>query len=434
MNRKRTILLTTAVLALALGSVAPAALAGKPVVHGIVSQGYLKSSEYNFLNQSKDGSFQFNEVMLNVSAKVTPQLRVGAQLMARNLGVAGNEDFVLDWAFGDYRVNDYLGIRVGKVKTPYGFYNKTRDVDMVRNSILLPQAIYTESLRDVVNGFEGFSVYGNLNIGSSASFEYEAFLGTVDTDRAGFARTLTWTRFNRNITERFFGTATLFPTYDDREEVKDFRGFAGIINTPLEGLRVGGTILATEVTYDCLVTAPDPIGSFTPTTTIDIHSIYVLSAEYTRDRMMLAAEYMRADVDLMTKDEDLMIPYNHPVFGPIEVPFDFASEDLRGGWYLQGTYQATDRVQLGGYYSKYYPNYTKREAVADEFDFYQDDIAFTVRYDINDYWLIKAELHLMKGVGNTEWILNNVYSNAEAATAFPEESWNMFGIKSTFFF
>ena len=415
MNRKRTIVLMVAVVAVALGSLVPAALAGKPVVHGIVSQGYLKSSEYNYLNNSKDGSFQFNEVMLNVSTYVTPKLRVGAQVMARNLANNGNENVVLDWAFGDYRVSDNFGIRVGKVKTPHGLYNQTRDVDMVRNSILLPQSVYAEIYRDVMNGFEGASVYGSFSFGSSRGLDYEFFGGTVDTDRTGFNKNLVWYDFANAI----FGAP--LPTYFENEEATKLWGGALRYATPLEGLRVGASAFTTEIVYNGLVTAP--YGNFSPTVTTDVEHVYVLSAEYTRDQWLAAFEFTRTMANLMA--EDVYVPTGltdpYPAFAYI----DAEAYDHRGGWYGLLNYQASDKVQIGGYYSKYYPDYGIRDA--EGFGHYMNDIAFTVRYDINDYWLVKLEGHLMKGVGGVNGALNT-------DSTFEEENWNLFGVKSTFFF
>ncbi len=416
MNRKRTILLMIAVVAMALGSLAPVALAGKPVVHGIVSQGYLKSSEYNYLNNSKDGSFQFNEVMLNVSTYVTPKLRVGAQVMARNLGNSGNEDVVLDWAFGDYRVSDNFGIRVGKVKMPHGLYNQTRDVDMVRNAILLPQAVYPEIYRDVMNGFEGASLYGSFSFGESRGLEYEVYGGTVDTDRTGFNKFLVWYDYQMAA----FGAP--MPSYFESEEVSKLWGGALRYATPLEGLRVGASGFTIKNEYDGLVTAP--YGTFRPHVTTDVESIFVLSAEYTRDRWLAAFELTRTMADLTA--EDVLVPTGlpdpAPPYGTVDLP---TQSDHRGGWYGMLNYQASDKVQVGGYYSKYYPDYGVREG--DGFDYYMNDVAFTVRYDINDYWLVKLEGHLMKGVGG-------VSGAANVGSAFDEESWNLFGVKSTFFF
>jgi hypothetical protein len=410
----KKLVLLMALTALTVSLMASAAWAGKPVVHGIVSQGYLKSSEYNYLIPSEQGSFAFNEVLLNVSATVSGNLRVGAQMMARNYGSQGNEDMVLDWAFGDYRFSDAFGVRIGKVKTPYGLYNQTRDVDMVRTAILLPQSVYTERYRDVMNGFEGIGIYGNLSVGSS-SVEYEGILGTVDMERTSFFENLI---LNPAFTQ-IYGSP--LPTFDFRTEAKSVYGGALRWNTPLEGLRVGGTVMAAEMDGSGLQVAP--FGAFRPDVSLKVNTWYVLSAEYTRDALMLAFEFNRLDADILLSG--VTVPTGMAPPAPATVEIEVEDGDKRGGWYGMGTYQVSDKVQLGGYYAKYYPDYNVREG--EGFDYYQNDLALTLRYDVTDYWLFKLEGHFMSGTGD-------VQTGDNPGVDRTEENWNLFGVKSTFYF
>ena len=108
-------------------------------VHGFVSQGYLRSTDNNYLAKTEDGTTEFNDVAINVSTTLTDKLRVGCQFLARDLGDAGNNKVVLDWGYGDYHFRDEIGIRIGKVKRPMGFYNEGRDVDILRTWVLLPR-------------------------------------------------------------------------------------------------------------------------------------------------------------------------------------------------------------------------------------------------------------------------------------------------------
>ena len=57
-----------------------------------------------------------------------PKLRVGVQARYFLLGDFGNT-VSLDWANADYKVNEKLGVRFGKVKTPEGMFNMTQDID-----------------------------------------------------------------------------------------------------------------------------------------------------------------------------------------------------------------------------------------------------------------------------------------------------------------
>ena len=83
MLRKLLVLL---VLGISLPSLTFALNVQKLDINGFVSQGYLKSSDNNFLSESKDGTFQFNEAGLTVAAQVSDDLRIGAQLLAPRFG------------------------------------------------------------------------------------------------------------------------------------------------------------------------------------------------------------------------------------------------------------------------------------------------------------------------------------------------------------
>lgn len=407
--------ITFILLVLALSLMTTAALAGKPVVHGIVSQGYLNSTEYNYLMPSEGGSFAFNEMMLNVSAAVTDNIRVGAQIMARNLGSDGNENVVLDWAYGDYRYSDELGLRIGKVKTPFGLYNQTRDVDMVRNSILLPQSVYTEGFRDVMNAFEGASIYGTISMGENASVEYDAFVGTIDLDRTQFPVP---TLLQPTLAPYHGG---FLPNEGWRAEVETTYGGAIRVNTPLEGFRLGASLFHAKM--EGKGTFSGGLGPFNPTLKMNADKWYVFSAEYTTERMVLAFEYNRAFVDMEVLD--VLVPTGMPDPYPATTIIDMKVRDTRGGYYGQATYQVNDWMQLGSYYSMYYPEYHVRDG--EGHGYYQQDVALSVRFDLADNWLLKLEGHAMSGTGN-------IYEFMNEGSTFEEENWAMFGAKSTFYF
>jgi hypothetical protein len=59
-------------------------------VHAFVSQGFLKSTDNDFLADSSRGSFEFFEAGLNVSRAMSDQLRLGMQLFSRDLGPNGD--------------------------------------------------------------------------------------------------------------------------------------------------------------------------------------------------------------------------------------------------------------------------------------------------------------------------------------------------------
>ena len=393
-----------------LVTVAGVAGAGDVDIHGTVSQGFLKSSDYNYLTpNTKDGTFSFNEAIVNVSTRVDDKTRIGVQFLGRDLGGEGNNVFLLDWAFGDYRWKDQLGFRVGKVKTPLGFYNKTRDVDAVRTSVLLPQSVYTEGYRTVSTAFEGASAYGNLAVGSASSLDYEVFGGTIEMNSTDFLLS--------TVQSAIAGP----PVLSYAVEAKYMYGGQLIWNTPVAGLRAGGSFLGLELNgrteFAGITAAPWAVDM-----NLQVKSIYVLSAEYLWNDLTLAGEYTRWNVDYSLNN----VPFAHPQLGLIGI--DVPQHDDRGGWYLQGAYRVSPKLEFGTYYSTFYPDWNDRDgtAASPTYRAWQKDLALTARCDVTDNWILKAEMHLISGVGDVE-----IDDNPDG---FGTENWNMFAAKSTFYF
>src|SRR5690349_9061198 len=128
---------TAATLALALVPATAGAAEGdaepsvSPVqVHGFASQGFILTTHNEYLvYKSTHGSFQFSEVGLNATINVTETLRLGAQLFAQDFGHSGNYDVKADWFYLDYHWQDWLGVRFGRLKIPFGLSNEIQDVD-----------------------------------------------------------------------------------------------------------------------------------------------------------------------------------------------------------------------------------------------------------------------------------------------------------------
>ncbi|MDQ1351379.1 MAG: hypothetical protein QG657_1681, partial [Acidobacteriota bacterium] len=193
-------------------------------IHGYLSQGFMYSNHNNYLADTKNGTFQFNELGINFSTQVTDKLRVGMQFAALDLGDVGNDKINIDWAFADYRWQDWLGIRAGKIKMPTGFYNKTRDIDMLRTFILLPQSIYVETFRDTLTAIKGLGVYGEIPLKTLGNISYELLGGTMNIDKD-------------SVTTKGVEGQGFFKV----ESYNIKKAFCGEITweTPLKGLRLG---------------------------------------------------------------------------------------------------------------------------------------------------------------------------------------------------
>lgn len=134
-------------------------------LNGFLSQGYIKTDKNNFFGHSDNsGSFDFREIGLTASLRPSPKLQLSGQLLHRRAGVGSAGGIRIDYGFLDYNFintpSTELGVRLGRMKNPFGFYNDTRDVPFTRPSILLPQSIYFDRTRNLALASDGIQVYG----------------------------------------------------------------------------------------------------------------------------------------------------------------------------------------------------------------------------------------------------------------------------------
>ncbi len=429
---------------------AGAAEVGDINIHGFISQGYITTSDNNFMGNTEDGTFEFNEIGVNFAKEMTDDLRVGVQLFSRDLGNYGNNEITLDWAYGDYRWKDWLGVRVGKIKTPHGLYNETRDVDMLRNWIFLPQSVYPEIERDAALALMGVGIYGNAYLGAFGSISYQAMIGTQNIDA------------NESLAQSLMGIF-IFDPYVQAQEIDVDKKYALSLTyeTPIAGLRIGGTLQYAEMNLVSDFAYPAGEGFYGEFGILsdayggkylsELESKnYVVSAEYSWNNLMLVAEYSWSNRDLAignlndypvdveipnfaTEDQDDMVPWAGYTAPGAPTPYETE------GWYVGSTYRFTDWFELGGYYSEYYPNRNdKNGTTADALGRYVDpqyrawnkDICLTARFDINEFWTVKLEGHKTEGVALLPLAEN---MDMESQHTFVKD-WEMYTAKVTYSF
>ena len=393
------IVMTIAAVLLLFGGFSDAFDLDNVAIHGFGSTGYLKSDQNNYLVQSKEGSFEFNEAGLSVTADLTDNARAGIQLFSRDLGNVGNNAVILDWAFLDYHWKESFGIRLGKMKLPENLYNDTRDYDMLRSSILLPQSVYNEYYRESEAGYQGAGLYGNLPLGVIGRLTYDAFVGTASIDpNSALAKAL-------STLELTFTTANIDYLFGGRLKW----------NTPLEGLMFGASLLQLDMDYSAKsVGAPVYFNFDIP----EMRRAYVFS-EYNRGDWTVAAEYFRWDFDFTTH-------IDMSATGQPEPPSVEDSNNSEGIYGLI-SYRFTEWFELGTYYSVYYADRDDRDGKNFEPDYraWQKDLAISTRFDVTDFWLIKFETHFMDGVA--------LCTEVDNPDGF-EKDWVFFAAKTTFYF
>jgi hypothetical protein len=359
----------TAVLALLTALPAGAAQFGEPdellslEVHGFASQGFIYSThQNNWLARSRTGSFEFTEIGLNVTKQLLDSLRFGLQLFSRDLGPVGNYTIKPDWYYLDWRFRDWLGIRAGRVKLPFGLYNDTSDVDAARVPVLLPQSIYPAANRDFLLAQTGVELYGRIDFGLPGALEYRLYGGTVFID----------------LPDRQPGLLQILEF-----NVPYVVGGRLMWDTPLPGLRFGGSaqFLAVNGTVETNTMPPQQATFELPVL------LWVISLEYAAHDLLVAVEYSRWHQVVQSSNPAVLPP----------------NESVSERGYVMLSYRVKPWLTPGLYYSMLYPNAAVRTSRATELH----DVAATLRFDLNEYWLVKLEGHFMSGTAGLNVPLND---------------------------
>ena len=366
-------------------------------VHAFVSQGFIKTTANNYLAESERGSFEFTEVGINFAKSVSDKLRIGMQLYGHDLGPIGNYAPTFDWYYLDYRFFDWFGVRAGRTKIPFGLYNESADVDAARVPILLPQSIYPIDHRDYLLAQTGGEAYGNQRLGEAGELEYRAYGGVLDLGVP--------TAPNPGILVSNFKVPYVY-------------GGRLMWHTPVEGLVAAGSYQALRFDWNYHV-MPELIGplqtagllpaNFGGTLPVQFRvKLWVASLEYQVGNLALATEYSRWKGSFKSDAPRLLPPriVNERFYGMV-------------------SYRVTPWFTPGAYYSGYYPDRKERHGRAA----YQHDVALSLRFDVNEHWLLKAEGHWMNGTAALEPSLNEGKERH-----LLEKDWAAFLLKTTAYF
>lgn len=390
--------LAAAALSYSCDSAAQPLLASDGVqVHGFVSQGFIKSGQQNYLAESKRGSLEFSEAAVNFTKSFRENFRIGVQLFTHDLGPIGNYAPRFDWYYFDYRFRDWLGIRGGRTKIPFGLYNESSEVDAARVPILLPQSLYPVDHREYLLAQTGGEVYGRIPVEKLGGLEYRLYGGTLSTDLPG--------------------SPPPGITTSNVENPYVFGGRAMWL-TPIDGLQLGASYQALRF---------DGVYHFAPELSVALESagylppgsggnlplkfrvkMWVASVEYAANDLLVAAEYSRWIAGFESA-------------APRLLPTHVVNER----YYVMASYRVAPWFTPGVYYSTLYDNVEQRTAR----DHYQRDFAVSLRYDLSEHWLFKLEGHYMSGTAALESSLNEGKAKNELA-----KTWGVFLAKFTAYF
>jgi hypothetical protein len=365
----------------------PGEVLGDVEIHGFVSQGFIKSIRNNYLvaNTENFGSFDMTEVGLNFTKAITDRMRVGVQLFGGGFLGTDKYDFKADWFYLDYRWRDWLGLRAGRVKLPFGLYNEINDIDAARVPILLPQSTYPVQNRNFLLAQTGFELYGYLGSPRMGALEYRLYGGTILLE----ATSNPSSPLNvRNIYAPYVAGGRL------------------MWETPLQGLRAGGSFQVLRLDADIQAAAMPTASAHVKVPAL----LWIASVEYDGDVVLFASEYSRWRSEVDSNN-------------PMVIPSTPAVTSERA--YAMVAVRVAPWVQLGTYYSIYYPNAEVREGRQSR----QHDVAGTLRIDLTPNWLVKLEGHYLNGTAALSSALND---NRPLSTL--SSRWATFLLKTTAYF
>jgi hypothetical protein len=371
---------------------------GRFQVHGFASQAYILTDDNNFFGNSKikdGGSFAFRELGLNASWRLHHRFQLSAQGLSRWAGEGDQGEFRLDYGYADAIVvsnlSNVLGFRAGRVLTPFGLYNQTRDVASTRPSILLPQSIYFDRTRDLAISGDGATLYGEqrTNLGN---FFIEAEYGLPRELNAEAEYALLGRKVPGHLEPDFSYMFRIL--YEKDEGAYRTAITAGEIHIDYEPESTGDPILP---------------GSFR-------FRPVILSLQMNRERLSLTGEYalrfFRTD--------------------------GFASDTKLTGesYYLQAAYRFAQGWEAMARYDVLYSDRSDRDGKDFEAQTrgtvpahtrFAKDFTVGLRWDITPHWMARVEYHLVDG---TAWLprLDN------RDTADLERYWNLFSALVSFHF
>lgn len=257
--------LTAALVGAALCTIAPArADDDRFTLHGFGNQDYSKSSANSFEQSGGPGTWDNNFLGLVTSVKISDESKLWAQLQANT-----TETVRFTWMFVDYQLSDNLNVHVGRVKFPWGIYNEYIDTRGLQMSVGKPLA-YSLEADLAYDAYDGAGVDYTVSLGGSGTLLVQGFYGNIFTAP----------------------NPVYNPPYPDQFQMgnleaitNDHHVIGGKLTweTPVEGLRflVSANQTRVETTADN-GQIPNQQGE---------ENRYILSADYTTDRIDLKSEY-----------------------------------------------------------------------------------------------------------------------------------------------
>ncbi len=380
------------------------ASAGDLRVNGFVTQGYFLSDHNNIYGDSDGGSFDFRELAVNASWRPNSDFLLAGQLMSRRAGNVNDGSPQVDYLLLDWRLQDRLdtqsGLRLGRLKVPYGFYNDTRDVAFTRPSILLAQEVYYDMARDLALSADGAGFY-RRGMAGGLNLDLDLVVGAPKRD-----------------------VAVEYPYLGGDMPGEFESGLAAVgrlvLADPQERWRAGLSLLSFELDYEAF---DDPVPALLPDDGQLQVDIAVLSGQVRYQRWLFTSEYMLQHIDWSE------------LGGAVALKPEVDLE----AWYLQAQYHFLSHWDLVLRYGEAYLDRDDRSGQAYQARLaelgiaaqpavrYARDLTLGVGWQPTPAWLLRAEWHRVRGA---LWL--PVQDNPDSLQL--RRNWNLFALQATYRF
>ncbi len=378
-------------------------------IHGFASQGYIHTTDNHFFGPSDRGSFEFTEIGLNGSLRLSPRINLSAQILSRQAGRLDNGSPRLDYGlidvsvYSDERVSS--GLRIGRIKNEIGLYNATRDVAHTRSAIFLPQVIYFDKIRNTIMAADGINLYNRINMANGTLFL------TVGTG---------YTLADENVEYTYMGNDWAGKIHNNN------LGIFGKLLYEYDGGRWVYSLTGTRVSLDFESKASDrvplPFGPGLNSGQIDI-DYTVLSAQYNGEKWQLTGEVAFENVDYVDIGGSVSQVHANSL-----------------GYYLQANYNFTPAWQAFLRYEEFQLNKhdwngekAARQSIINSqqlatvgidqspipaHEYYSKSWVVGGRWHINQNFMLRTEYHIVDGAATL--------SPRENDVPFTTRRWNMF--------
>ena len=377
-------------LAGVLAALVGAAAAGDPLLQtstlqlqGFAAQSLITTSHNNYFGQTQHAlGTGLTEAGINGVWRPHDRLLVAGQVLYRRAGKSDQQGVRLDYLQAVWQflqtTDGGLELRAGKIKIPYGLYNETRDVPFTRPSILLPESVYFDTVRNFALAAPGVGLNAHWH---DRRGEWQANLAAVRPGRLDAA------------------TEANFLNIDQPGHLESSASYVAQLRwtSPDESTLAALSWVHASANYH---PGPgDPLGPgkllFSP---------WVLSLQKRLDTVTLTTEYARAHIRLWNFSQ------------PIGVSVTTRAWYVQGAWRFRSRWEALLRYDAIISPLKNNPLYALTGTPY--YSRYAKDWTVGLRWDVTPSVMLRAELHHVTG---TAWLsrLDNPNPSAEARV------WNM---------